>query len=67
MTLVENCKQDCPDGFLKKNGYTSRIIRNLSWLEKLGAERCPDMNISLPQTHTDAHRHQGKEGDKAAQ
>ena len=48
MTLIDNCKRDCPDGFLKKNGYTSRIIRNLSWLEKLGAERCPDMNVSLP-------------------
>ena len=43
MTLIEKCKRDCPDGLLKKNGYTSRIIRNLSWLEKLGAERCPDM------------------------
>ena len=44
MTLVDNCKQDCPDGFLKKNGYTSRIIRNLSWLEKLGSERCPELS-----------------------
>ena len=67
MTLIDNCKRDCPDGFLKKHGYTSRIIRNLSWLEKLGSERCPDMNISLPQTHTDEHRHQDKKGDKAAQ
>jgi hypothetical protein len=48
MTLIDNCKRDCPVGFLKKRGYTSRIIRNLSWLEKLGSERCPDMNSNLP-------------------
>ena len=35
-TLIDQCKRDCPDEFLKKNGYTARIIRNLSWLEKLG-------------------------------
>ena len=44
MTLIDQCNRDCPDEFLKKNGYTARIIRNLSWLEKLGSERCPDMN-----------------------
>ena len=44
MTLIEQCKRDCPDEFLKKNGYTARIIRNLSWLEKLGSERCPEMS-----------------------
>lgn len=44
LVLVDSCKRDCPEGFLKKHGYTTRIIRNLSWLEKLGAERCPDMN-----------------------
>jgi len=44
MTLIDQCKRDCPDEFLKKNGYTARIIRNLSWLEKLGSERCPDMS-----------------------
>jgi hypothetical protein len=43
MILIDQCKRDCPDQFLKKNGYTARIIRNLSWLEKLGSERCPEM------------------------
>ncbi len=44
MTLIEHCKRDCPDGLLEKQGYTSRIVRNLRWLNKLGTERCPDMN-----------------------
>ncbi len=46
MTLIEQCKQDCPDKFLKENGYTARIIRNLSWLEKLGSERCPEKDLN---------------------
>ena len=75
MTIINNCKRDCPEGFLKKHGYTSQIIRNLSWLEKLGSERCPDLKSNLPpqgnrlripqgrQTNTDKHRHQEKEGE----
>lgn len=46
MTLIDQCKKDCPAEFLKKNGYTARIIRNLNWLEKLGSERCPEMNMN---------------------
>ena len=46
MTLIEQCKHDCPDKFLKENGYTARIIRNLSWLEKLGSERCPEKDLN---------------------
>ena len=40
MNLIDTCKNECPAGFLKNNGYTSRVIRNLSWLEKLGTDRC---------------------------
>ena len=61
MSQIDQCRRDCPDGFLRRSGYTKRIIRNLSWLEKLGAERCPDMDKNLPQTYTDPHRRQSKE------
>ena len=57
METVDNCKRDCPEGFLKKHGYTTRIIRNLSWLEKLGTERCPDMN--LPRKAADGQKELG--------
>ena len=40
MELAEKCNQDCPQGYLRQRGYTTRIIRNLSWLSKLGSERC---------------------------
>jgi hypothetical protein len=43
ISQIEQCRRDCPDGFLRRSGYTKRIIRNLSWLEKLGAERCPEL------------------------
>ena len=43
LKIVEKCKQDCPQNFLAQKGYTKRIVRNLSWLEKLGAERCPEL------------------------
>ena len=44
LKAVEKCKQDCPKDFLAQKGYTKRIVRNLSWLKKLGTERCPEMN-----------------------
>lgn len=40
LSLVEICKRECPEGFLEKSGYTTRIIRNLNSLEELGTKRC---------------------------
>ena len=47
LKTVDRCKQDCPQNFLAQKGYTKRIVRNLSWLEKLGAERCPEMDSEV--------------------
>ena len=44
LKIVEDCKRDCPPNFLSHNGYTTRIIRNLSFLEKLGTERCSEID-----------------------
>jgi hypothetical protein len=40
LSLVEICKRECPEGFLERSGYTTRIIRNLNSLEELGTKRC---------------------------
>jgi hypothetical protein len=36
----EKCKQECPQAFLDQSGYTASIIRNITYLEKLGNQRC---------------------------
>lgn len=40
LDLIEESRGACPDGYLEKNGYSKRILRNLSWLYELGAKRC---------------------------
>ena len=47
LKIVEKCKQDCPENFLAYKGYTKRIVRNLRWLEKLGAERCTEVRPNV--------------------
>ena len=42
MQIADKCEKECPKGLLEQSGYTSRIIRNISWLEKLGNDRCGD-------------------------
>lgn len=50
----DKCIKDCPQGFLSKNGYTDRIVRNITYLEKLGKDRCDNESgapsMSMPQT-----------------
>lgn len=33
-------RSNCPKGYLEQNGYSSRIVRNLRWLQELGTQRC---------------------------
>ena len=33
-------RSKCPKGFLEQNGYSTRIVRNLRWLQELGTQRC---------------------------
>lgn len=40
LSLIDQCKQDCPQGFLEESGYTDGIIRNLKLLRKSGIDRC---------------------------
>lgn len=40
LNTKDNCIKDCPQGFLGQNGYTDRIVRNITYLEKLGKDRC---------------------------
>jgi cytoskeletal protein RodZ len=42
LQLAEKCNSECPEGLLEKSGYTSRIMRNIQFLEKLGNDRCGD-------------------------
>jgi hypothetical protein len=40
LLLSEKCRKDCPQGLLEQKGYTDRIVRNITFLEKLGTDRC---------------------------
>ena len=46
--VKEKCAKECPDGFLRHSGYTDRIIRNITYLEKLGNDRCSDNKAPMP-------------------
>lgn len=39
-TMVDKAGKECPRDFFLKLGYSSRIVKNIAWLEKLGKERC---------------------------
>lgn len=42
LQVSEKCRRDCPEGVLEYYGYTDRILRNLSFLQKLGNDRCTE-------------------------
>ena len=42
MDLADRCNKKCPDGFLKSNGYSEKIIQNVKVLSELGKKACLD-------------------------
>ena len=40
--LASRCKNECPDGFLERKGYSEKIMRNVSVLLELGKKACLD-------------------------
>lgn len=42
MDLTDRCNKECPDGFLKSNGYSEKIIQNVKVLSELGKKACLD-------------------------
>lgn len=42
LELVEDCRGQCPENFLEKNGYTVTLIRNMSVLHELADKLCID-------------------------
>jgi hypothetical protein len=42
LQVANKCEKECPKGLLEKSGYTSRIMRNINWLNKLGNDKCSD-------------------------
>lgn len=42
MGLADRCNKECPDGFLKSNGYSEKIIQNVKVLSELGKKACLD-------------------------
>lgn len=38
----KKCSRECPKAFLDQSGYNARIIRNITYLEKLGKDRCDE-------------------------
>ncbi|MBC8419186.1 MAG: hypothetical protein H8E10_11375 [Desulfobacterales bacterium] len=38
--LAIRCKNECPDGFLERKGYSEKIMRNVSVLLELGKKAC---------------------------
>ena len=49
MQIADKCEKECPKGLLEQSGYTSRIMRNINWLGKLGNDQCSD---TQPATNT---------------
>jgi len=46
LNQARQCRSDCPEEFLERNGYTPRIERNLDLLLELGTKRCMDIGGS---------------------
>ena len=42
LQLSDKCNSECPAGLIERSGYTSRIMRNIQFLKKLGNDRCED-------------------------
>jgi hypothetical protein len=40
LEVIETCRRDCPPQLLEQNGYSSRVIRYITALHKIGEERC---------------------------
>ena len=40
LNLTKRCKNECPDGFLEINGYSEKIIKNVTVLLELGKKAC---------------------------
>jgi len=51
LQVADKCEKECPQDLLEKSGYTSRIMRNINWLNKLGNDKCSD---NLPAIKTDS-------------
>jgi len=49
LQVADKCENECPKGLIESSGYTSRIVRNIKFLEKLGNDKCDD---TLPATDT---------------
>ena len=47
LQIADKCDKECPKGFVEASGYTSRIMRNIRFLGKLGNDKCTD---TLPVT-----------------
>jgi hypothetical protein len=48
LDVIAMCKRDCPSHTMEHNGYTPRVIRYITSLQKIGEERCRDV-LSVPQ------------------
>ncbi len=40
LDLCEECRKECPDGYLKEIGYQDQTLRNVKILHSSGKERC---------------------------
>jgi len=40
LETADICQQQCPKGFLERNGYNEQILRNMHQLKVLGTESC---------------------------
>ncbi len=42
LDLANRCNKKCPEGFIKSNGYSEKIVQNVKVLSELGKKACLD-------------------------
>lgn len=42
LRVIETCRRDCPPQTLERRGYTARMVRYITSLQKIGEDRCRD-------------------------
>jgi hypothetical protein len=40
LRVIETCRRDCPPQTLERSGYTARMVRYITSLQKIGEDRC---------------------------
>lgn len=64
METEQSIRRECPPDLLAQQGFSSRIVRNIDWLNQLGSQRCKNDGTVSPATPT-APPPKARAGDSA--